>query len=156
MNDSIEDIKKYREVLKEAFTNSDDVKEGISTAEEETEEPIYKLYDGIAECVIKILQSESIQMEFQKLSAASSVSDANFISSLIELLAIIMTHSAYNAVVWYDTLLKKELDKAFENYGNAVNNIGATTQGIENAMKVFKKRITDLEKKAQIEDITKN
>ena len=60
LNESIESIKRMQAKMEEAAGNTEDVKNGDATKEEEMQEPAYVLFNGIAETSIKILQSPTV------------------------------------------------------------------------------------------------
>ena len=58
LDDSIEELKAFRKNLNAAAEDNEDVRNGISTPEEEKQEPEFQMYDVIAETSIQILQNE--------------------------------------------------------------------------------------------------
>ena len=140
-----------REHLRKSVEMSEDVKNGYSTPEEERQEPSYVLYDSIIESVIDILQSETVQKSFETLAKETSPETAK---ALIELLSVCMANSAHHAIVLYDNMLKAELDKQFDRYGDTLNNCIATVNAHDGVLKVLRKSISDL--KSEIEEVKDN
>jgi len=144
----VKELNHLREELKHAAMNSDDVKEGVSTPEEELKEPGYIIYDAIVETVVNILSSDIVTKSFAKI-AESLPEDTT--KTLVELLATCMSNSAHHAIMLYDGMLKQELTAQFNNYGNALNNCIATVNAQKGAIEVFRKQIGDLN--MEIEDL---
>jgi hypothetical protein len=149
LNDSINEIKDFSKNVEEAINNEDNE----LTEEEKKEEPDYLLYNAISETSISILQQESVIKLFEKIS--DKLGD-DITKSLIELMTLTMTHSAFNAIVFYDGLLKGELTNQFDHYGNHLNNTSAIVRSHDSVLEVFGKRITDLENKLKIDEINKS
>lgn len=143
MNDSIESIKNLKEKMKDVAAAEDLVKDGTMTQDEELQEPSYVLFNAIAETSIKLLETEPVIELFKALSEKLG---PDVTKKLIEALTMMLTNSAYEALTFYDELLKEELTKQFENIGDVFANIGADVKAHNGAMEVFKKRLDDLER----------
>ena len=153
MNDSIENIKDFQKKMEDASGNTEDVRSGMSTKEEEQQEPAYLLLNGIADTSVKILQMPTVAAFFEKLSNKLG---SDLTHDLIEVLTIIMSNSAYEAVVFYDELLKRELTKQFDNVGETFNKIGADVNAHNGVLSVFKARLDEIEKSLKIDKIKKD
>ena len=151
LKDSLKEMLLLREHLRKSVEMSEDVKNGYSTPEEERQEPSYILYDSIIESVIDILQSETVYKSFETLAKETSPETAK---ALIELLSVCMANSAHHAIVLYDNMLKSELDKQFDRYGDTLNNCIATVNAHDGVLKVLRKSISDL--KSEIEEVKDN
>lgn len=144
LNQSIDDMKKFKEKLEEATHHTEDVENGDATPEEEQHEPDYILYQAIADNSIQIMQMDEVINLFTKIS--NSVG-GDITKDLITLLTIIMTNSAYSAISFYDNLLKDELQAQFVNIGDAFNNIGADVNAHTGAISVHKASLEAIEKR---------
>ena len=153
LNESIDDIKNFQKDMEEASGNTEDVKNGTATKEEEQQEPAYILYKGISESSIGIMQSPIIVNMFEALSEQLGEETTK---KIVEAFTIMMTTSAYNAVVFYDELLKKELTQQFDNVSKAFSNIGANVTAHTGVLEVFKKRLDEISKSLQIDEIKKD
>lgn len=144
LNDSINDLRQCQENLKKKAAESEDVKEGKCTVEDELKEPAYLLYNQIAESSIRILQLPEVVKTFAKLS--DKLGD-DLAKSFVELLALTMTQSAHQAVLFYDDLLKAELTKQFDNVGEHLNDTRAVVEGHTGALSVFKTQLSEIQNK---------
>lgn len=152
LDESIKDIEKLKETAEKAAENTKDVKEGKCTAEDEKQEPAYILYQQIANSSITILQNPEIVKAFKDISEKV---DEELSKNLVTLIAVAMTQSAHQAVLFYDAFLKKELDKQFEHIADAINKDRADINATTSAMQVFRERIGNLEKLTKIEEFQK-
>ena len=150
LNDSIDEIKRFQENLNKAAETNDDVKAGISTPEEEKEEPEFQMYDVIAETTIKILQNEHVVNTFNEL--AKKVGD-ELTKSIIESISIMMTNSAFNAILWYDKLMEKNIVPQFNALVEKVNMLDADVTGYGGAIRVLKEKVSLIEKQSQINNL---
>lgn len=152
LTETVDDIKEYQNKVKENAENSQDVKDGKCTKEEELKEPAYLLYNQIAEANIQILQMPPVVKAFEKLNESLGEDAAK---TLVELLAILMTQSSHQAVLFYDDLLKQELKKQFDLYGDFLNNTIADVSGIKSAIEVIKTRLGNFERDKKVEQFSK-
>lgn len=143
-NDSINELRQCQEDMKKKAAEAPDVKEGKCTAEEELREPAYLLYNQIAESSIRILQLPEVVKTF---SALSDKLGDDLAKSFVELLAMTMTQSAHQAVLFYDDLLKCELTKQFDNVGEHLNDTRAIVEGHTGALSVFKTQLNEIQTK---------
>lgn len=143
-NDSVNELKQCQEDMKKKAEESPDVKEGKCTLEEELQEPAYLLYNQIAESSIRILQLPEVVKTF---SALSDKFGDDLAKSFVELLALTMTQSAHQAVLFYDDLLKAELTKQFDNVGEHLNDTRAIVEGHSGALSVFKTKLNEIQTK---------
>lgn len=141
--ESIDDINRTKEKLEEAAENSEDVKNRTSTPEKEKQEPGYIIYNAIMNTTVKILQSQTMVEVFDKFAKQFG---PEMSKELITALSLAMTHSSYNAIVLYDEMLKKEIQKAFDIQSDAINKIAASVNGHQGALEIYKKRLEDVER----------
>jgi len=120
--------------------------------EEANTDPAYVLYNTIANTSIELLQNEVVVKAFQKLA---STTDAETSKCMIEMFAILLTQSAYNAILFYDELLKQELTKQFNHFADNINENRATINGHHSAMLVFRKQLNEIASKLKIEQFAK-
>jgi len=153
---TVEDLRESKEKinaeLKKAAESSEDVKSGVSTVDEELQEPSTILFNAITDMSVKILEDPVINQQFAVLAKEISNESVN---ALITTIAIAMTHSAYNSIAFYDGLLKEELDKQFKNIGHHVNLLKADVDGYSSVIKVMRTQIDDISKKLQVDAIKK-
>lgn len=152
LNSSVEDLKKWQESVNKSAEQAEDVKEGRCTAEEERKEPGYILYNQIAETSVKLLQLPEVTNAFS--SIAKSVGEETS-KLIVELMAITMTQSAYQAVCFYDDLLKEELTKHFQQIGECLNITRADVAGHGSALAVFRKQLNEIQNKMKTEEFAK-
>lgn len=142
----IKDVEKLKDAAEKAAENTQDVKDKKCTAEDEKQEPAYILYQQIANSTINILQNPEIVKGFKEISDKV---DPELSKNLVTLIAVAMTQSAHQAVLFYDAFLKRELDKQFDHIANSINKDRADINAITSAMQVFRERIGNLEKAAK-------
>jgi hypothetical protein len=141
MSDSIDNLKNIQKQMEQDAENSQDVKDGNCTAEDEKKEPAYILYNNIIETSVQIMQLDPVVNIIKSLTETIGEDTAK---SLVELFALTMTHSAHQAILIYDDMLKTELTKQFDHYCTQMNNIGGTVVGHDGALNEFNSRINDL------------
>lgn len=150
LDEAVSNIKSFQEKMKEASANTKDVKDGVATPEEEQQEPAYRLYNQIAETCINVIKLPTFQQGFAEVSKSIGPETAQ---KLVEMMVLSMAHSAHNAIAFYDSLLKKELDNQFQNLGKAINQLGGTVNGHTGALEVFKQRLGEISKKLQLDEL---
>lgn len=147
---SVEEILKYRDNLLKKVENSQDVKDGNCTADDEKKEPGFLLYNAIIESSVEILQKEPVVKLFSELSGVIGEDTSH---KFVELLAICMSQSAYNAITFYDQLLKGEITMQFDHYGKHLNALGAEVNAHKGSLEVFQKRLSDIENTIKINEV---
>ena len=150
LDESVEAVNEFRKNLNEAAETNDNVKDGISTPEEEKQEPEFMMYDVIAETTIEILQNEHIVKMFDELK--EKIGD-DLTKSIIEAMSIAMTNSAFNAIQWYDKMLETNIVPQFNAMVNRINEIGADVSGYGEAIKALRAKVSVLEKDSQMKNI---
>lgn len=134
---AIDDIKNFEKALKEASNNEDAQNDPNTQA-------ALLMYQSISETCIETLQMDLVVDVMNKI--ADKVGN-ELATDICSMLALIMTNSAYNAIMFYDQMLNNNLIPKFEEYDEVINNLAGTTQGINSAMEVFKKRLNELQEK---------
>lgn len=152
LDKSVEDLNRWKEDINKSAEEAEDVKEGRCTAEEERKEPAYVLYNQIAESSIHILQLPEIVSTFAMISETVGEKTGK---ALVELMAIAMSQSAYQAICFYDELLKEELSKQFNHVGEHLNIARADIDAHTSALSVFRKQLNDIQNKMKIDTFTK-
>lgn len=117
---------------------------------EENDNPAFILYNSITKTSIELLQSESAIETFKKIESKIG-EDAT--KSMIEMFAIMLTQSSYDAVLTYDSLLKKELDKQFDHFAEHLNIAKADIEAHQGALTVFRKQLNEIQTKLEISKI---
>lgn len=126
------------------------MKDGVSTPDEEKQEPDYILYDKIAENTISILQLPTFEKGFEKLA---SKTDDETAQMMAEMMAVAMCHSSFSAIVFYDNLLKDELKKQFDIFSESLNRVIGTVNAHDGVMQIFKERLGKLEEKDKLKSL---
>lgn len=144
INEQINNMKNFQENMKKASEGNQDVKDGITTPDEEQHDPSYVLFNAITENCIHTLQLDTVSKSMNKIG--EKLGD-DLTTELCTVMAVLMSHTAFNAVMFYDDILNQGLDEKFKEYDTIINNISATTNGINGSMEVFKTRIGELQKK---------
>jgi len=149
-NDTIDSLKRTAKQVDE-YTRKKDAEENETPInnEEKNTNPSFVLYDAIATSSISLLEDSEVVKTFKKI--AENVGE-DISKSLVELMAIVMTQSAYHAIIFYDKLLKKELDIQFNHIAENMNILKADTDGHHEVLKVFKKQLGDIQNKIKLEN----
>ena len=154
IQESINGIKEgqeeFNDAVKKAAENSQDVKDGKSTVEEEMQEPENILYNEIAETSIRILSDKIVHESFDIIAKELSIESMQALTSI---LAIIMTRSAFEAILFYDELLKKELSKQFGEQVHHINLLKSDVMGHNGALKVFKAQLEEIKKQLRTSEL---
>lgn len=128
-----------------------DAESGENKKENE-QRPEYDLYKAILASSIEMLKLPETEQVFNNLK--DLIGDKT--ESLIDLFILSMTHSAYNAIVYYDSLLKEELSNQLDNIGKYINNLNADVTAMKSVIKVHSKKIDDIKSSIEIEEFKKN
>lgn len=134
---AINDIKNFEKALEEASNNEDAQNDPNAQA-------ALLMYQSISETCIETLQMDLVVDVMNKI--ADKVGN-ELATDICSMMALIMTNSAYNAIMFYDQMLNNNLIPKFKEYDEVINNLAGTTQGINSAMEVFKKRLNELQEK---------
>jgi len=146
------DYEVIQKKLREIAEQSEDVKSGKITVEDELKEPMYVLYGNILKSTTDILRTEETKKLFDKLIGKFGEDTT---ADLMEFFAAAITQASYNSVVFYDGLLKQELTREFGKFGDPLNQCIADVKAHSGVLSVFRKRIEALEKVAKVEEIKK-
>lgn len=152
LQDSIASMQKMRDTVKNAAKEHPDVKSGKITVEDQLKEPGYILYDQIVNSVVDTLSTPNVASLFVKLGERLG---EEFSQNFVSILALCMASSSHNAIVFYDELLKEELQSKFREISQHINICETDVQAFGKAMEVFKKRIDALDEDKRISDALK-
>jgi hypothetical protein len=151
LEDSINDMKDVQEKLENA--TKPDSQDTPDSKDDKGAANI--LFKQISETSIEILQTPEVEAMLDKISQNSGLNQ-NSMSALVSLIAICMTHSAHNAILFYDDLLKKELTKQMDNISHHMNLCKADIEGIKGAIQIHQKQIGIINNSLKIDDVIKN
>ena len=151
-DDAIKDLENMRRAMKESLKQSEEVKEGNNN-ENQINDPSYVLFDQITKSTIEILKQPELEKIFGKISETLGDDTAK---GLIEIFSASMTHSAYEAIVFYDGLLKIELSNQFDNIGKFINNLAADIKAHNAVLEVHKKDINEIKEEILIKKFKDN
>ena len=112
------------------------------------------LFKQITDTTIKIMETPEVEKSLTTIATEMNMGEKS-ISSLINLIAIAMTNSAYQAIIFYDDLLKDELTKQFENVGNHINMGKADMEGFKAALQIHQKQIGEINKTLLLNNLKK-
>jgi len=142
LNESAEGIEKFKEEMNTAAENSEDVKNGKCTAEEEKMEPEFILSKGIADTCLNILRSEAVATAIADFINALKC-DPAVIEPLMSLISITTVNACYDSLILYDNMLKRELEGQFNNFNRAMSDVMGDVTAHTGALEVLRKRIDD-------------
>lgn len=146
-------LEKHKEAFKKWIENPEEYKKEFKDASDVDITPAMELYTSIAESSINILQNPDVVNIFKQISESI---DDKLSARIVELMAITMTQSAHNAILYYDDMLKKELNKQFEHIAHHVNLCRADVDGHTAVLDTFRKRIGDVENKLKVSEFVKD
>ena len=152
-NDTIEKMNKNIDALDEETRKldkeRDDSNDESSDKESENTNPAYIIYKAISDSSIEMLQSKEVVDTFKVI--ANAVGE-DVSKKMVEMFAILLTQSAYSAVMFYDGLLSKVLESQFNHFAESINTNKADIEGHHSALKVFKKQLGEIQNKLNIEN----
>lgn len=148
-----QDIEALSGAVRLMAENSPEVKAGKISVEDELKEPAYVLYEQITKSTAAIFRDTGIASTFKHLSGKIGEEAT---ADIMNLIAICMTQSAHQAVIFYDELLKVELKAELDTIIKQTNNNGASIKAHDAVIKVFKSALDKINKKLLIDDIGKS
>lgn len=151
----VDNIKKghasFEEKVDNLAKNSEDVKAGRCTEEDEKQEPELVLFRKITETTLEILQDPEMGACFKLMENKGL--NLEIIQALVRMMAIAMSTSAFNAISFYDDLLKEELRKQFNHMGSHINAGKSENEVLRASINVVIAKMGEVTKKLQIEDL---
>jgi hypothetical protein len=139
----VEDIKTNTQKVNDTAKESEDVKNGNCTLEEEEAEPGRVLFNKISETVVSILSQPDIAKVFVNIGKNFGEGTSK---DLTVMMAMCMSESAYKAIMFYDEMLSKELAKSFNVLTNNFNILKSTVDAHTGTLDAFRGKIANLEK----------
>lgn len=141
MNDIIENFKegltKVIEGLKEDNKDVD-----IDT------EPMVIMYKQIIENTIDIINNDITIDTFTKLSKTLSEEAAK---SLLTMIAFSMSTSAFNSLVFYDALLKAQINEGFEDTHKQIMDLKSYVTAFKTTLEVFRRQVNEINTSMKID-----
>ena len=113
-----------------------------------------RLFNQITETTIKIIETPEVENSIVTIATEMNMGQKS-ISALINLIAVAMTNSAQQAILFYDDLLKDELTKQFDNIGKHINLGKADMEGFKAALQVHQKQIGEINKTLLLNNLKK-
>lgn len=158
IENSINKMKEVQQRVEEAVSEQ----QAESTDTENTEAPQQStvdpvgnvLFNQITESTIKIMQSPEIEKSLVLIGENMKM-DEKSIAALINVIAIAMTNSAHQAILFYDDLLKAELGKQFDNVGHHINLGKADMEAFKSVLQVHQKQMNEIKTALKLADIKK-
>ena len=147
------DNEAIKEKLKRIAEQDEDVQSGKISVEEELKEPGYVLYGQILKSTTDILRTPDSKKLFDQLITKFGEDTT---AALMEFFAAAITQSSYNAVIFYNDLLKEELSKQFCLMGDTLNKCVADVKAHHAVLEAFGKRLTVIEKRDKVDNIKKD
>ncbi len=147
----IHTIHNLQDAEKKTIEESPDVKSGETTVAEEMQTVGHVLFSQISGMMVKILDAPEVKAGYRIIANAGLGEEPT--KHLIGILAMACATSAYNAILFYDDLLRVELTKQFDALSHFTNNNIADINGIKSACEVFQKKIGEIEKKLKLDDV---
>ena len=140
----INELKDAKETIEKAAENSEDVKNGKCTKEDEKQEPMYYFSQAISDTCIQILESDATLNAISDLLTELKL-EAKVAGPLFNLLFITMVNASFNSIVLYDKILTKALDDQFNMYNENFSKLFADVSAHTGAIDVLRSKISKLE-----------
>lgn len=147
------DHEMIQEKLRKIAEANEDVQSGKISVEDELKEPDYVLYGQILKSTTDILRTPETKKLFDQIRIQFG---EDLTAALMEFFAAAITQSSYNAVIFYNGLLKEELTQQFDHMGKPLNQCIAEVKAHDGVLRSFGKRITRLESIQKVDDIKMN
>lgn len=153
IDDIISLINKTRAAVNESWANSEDVKSGKVTVEDEQKEPSHVLYNGIIDSTINVLKAPAT---VNALTSMSKGMELSAVGDMLGFIALAISTAAYNSITLYDGLIKDEISKQLQMFVDKINECTAEIMAHKSVLEVHSKRLTEIEKRLNISDIQKD
>ena len=149
----INETRDVQQKIEDVINNTPDA-DGDSQTASEPDPVNTALFHQITEGTIQILQSPEIEKSLVTIGENMNM-DQESITSLINIIAIAMNNSAYQAILFYDDLLKAELTKQFDNIGHHINLGKADMEAFKSVLQIHQKQIGEIRTILKIDTIKK-
>lgn len=156
--EAINDIKNMKKAMHKASTQTEDVKNGNKTPEEEQADPGYILFDHISDVCIELLQLPDIINSMNDIASiiTPSIGKENadkIMSDICTIMAVMTTHSSFRAIAFYDNEAAKSLNQQFNAYNDVIAKMGGIINGHSGVLEVFKQQIEECRQKLGLVNI---
>lgn len=143
----IDKLKETSDKIKEMTDNAD---KGAS--KELKDDPSYQLYQHIFETTSRVFDADETKEIFKVISSKMG---EEISISLMSLMVLTVTHSAYDAIAFYDNHISDILNEQFTQIIDHVNGQNAAIDGMQSAMQIYRKQLNDISSKIITEDFAK-
>ncbi len=139
----------FKEYIQDAPNNEE---AGNEAPEDISEEPEFEneLFNAIIDTSINILKTEAVQEMFDELKKELS---PQCTGTLVKLLTVVMSQSAYHAIMFHDELLRMELIKQFDSLIHHINLNKQDIGEMKSHIQVANKKISMLHEHLQIAEM---
>lgn len=101
------------------------------------------LFNNISDAVIKIFETPEVIKGLDKVRDEMNVPECS-IKSLVEVMAVCTVNAAYEAVLFYDDLLKKELTKQFDHMVKQINLGNSEIEAHRSVLEIHRNKINEI------------
>jgi predicted aminopeptidase len=130
LDETVDEINKFKDLYSKEFVEDEEIKD-----------PANILFNEISETSIHILQDPAINNCFAEI--AKELKEET-VRQLVTVIGICMTHSAYQAITFYDELLKAELSKQFDNLSHHINLCKTDDEAIKASFSILRKQFDEV------------
>lgn len=116
-------------------------------------DPSYQLYHHIYQTTTRIFDDEETKKVYDQVAEILG-KEASL--GLMSLMILAMTHSAYDAVAYYNNYMSTIMDEQFTAIIDHINGTNADIEGIKAAITVFRKQLNDLQSKVMVDKFAKD
>jgi hypothetical protein len=148
----IDAVKAESEAFNKSLKELDKKKKENPDMENDGNEVGYVLYKAILDSNIRMMETKQVEDIFNKLSISIGEDSA---LSIVALFITCMNNSSYNALTFYDELLKGELNQQFEPMCTNINKNHIDIQTLTQVLEIHKKSISELKEAITINNINK-
>lgn len=155
IEDSVNELKSAQQSFEKAASAPTEKTEEQAAAEKESFGELGTiLFNQITEASIAIIQTPEIEKSLLTIATNMNM-DQESLTALINIIAISMTNSAHQAVLFYDDLLKKELTKQMDNTVHHINLGKADGEAFKSVLQIHQKKIDEISSILKIDKIKK-
>ena len=156
LDEVVEDIKvtknEFNEKIEQIARETEEIKDGVVNKEAIIESAGVRMYKAILETTGSILDNKEVKPLFEEL--AESMEEMK-LTALTSLIVVSAAHAAYQGIVFYDDLLKEELNPQFDNLVAHINHDKQEIGLLKAKMTVMEKKLDELMLNIKTQNISK-
>lgn len=152
IEEALDHIRKMPETTRAMAAKNPDVVAGRITVEEQLQEPGFVLYNNVIKAVTEYFEIPTVQAIFRGLGPVIGETHA---ANLMYAMAVGMTHTSHQTILFYDDMLKKEIGTQFDEIIKACNENRADAQSTLVAVDIIRTQLGKITSKESVENFVK-